>query len=171
MKRIPYIYIILLPYVIYLTLRLILEKVSLNSQGIVLMIIAVVIYCAIAAVSVVSGIIISSFRLSPQEAAVWNLVTKILHLPAHAICFLLHCGMMNPFLMLLSWLPAVVSLPLQAVSATMNTGACINGCKNKKLKTKTAIILALLSYVYIIDIITAVIQVVMCCKKKPRLEG
>lgn len=160
MKRVPYIYVILLPYIIYLTLRLILEKFSLNGQGLVLMIVALVIYCSIAAVAVISGIIISSVKLSPKETSVWNLVIKILHLPAHAVCFLLHCGMMNPFLMLLSWLPAVVSIPLQAVSATMNIGTCINGLKNKKLKTKTAIIFALLSYVYIIDIVTAIMQVV-----------
>jgi len=166
MKRIPYIYIILWPYVTYLTLNLILEKFSMNQQGIIMMLVAVAVYSLIAAGAMISGMVISTFKLSVKEASIWNLIIKLLHLPAHAACFLLFCGMMNPFLMLLSWLPAIASIPLQFVSATTNVGTCINCRKNKKMETKTAVIFALLSYLYIIDIIIAVIQVVLICRKK-----
>lgn len=173
MKRIPHLYMLFLPYIIALGTKLLfsddLAAFFNDEDGMFFWIVYgmfILISCILAIIAVISGIIISVKSLSPRETAVWNLVTKLAYLPVHATCVSYFLGMMNPFLLMVSWVPVVSSLFLQGVSSTMNIGACMNGYKSKKMGIGASVILALLSYVYIIDIIAAVVELVKCMKNK-----
>ena len=151
MKRAPYLYIIILPYIIALGTYLVfgddLAAFFNDENGIALLIIYgifILISFILAIIAVIAGAIFSAKSLSSKETAVWNLITKLVHLPMHVLCFIFFGGMMNPFLFMISWVRILESICLQVFSGTLNIGACIKGYKSGKMGTGASVIMAML---------------------------
>lgn len=158
MKRLPYIYIVIFPYIFY---SLFILTVSFDN----IMVITLISLCIILIIACIFCLINSLKHMKAFELSCWNLLTKLAYTPIYIYMLFLTGGMMNPFLLLVSWVPTVISVILCFLSATANIGACINLFREKKCKLFSAIIFALLSYIIGIDIISAIIQFIRSLRK------
>ncbi|MBR6627028.1 MAG: hypothetical protein IKL04_03485 [Lachnospiraceae bacterium] len=167
MKRIAHVYIIIFPYLFVAVLYGLLMSISETGRLILLGLLAGFMAILIVA-AIISADIISAFKLSPHEACVWNLVTKAVHMPAHLFCYLLLMGMMNPFLLLISWVPLLLSLCLQGISGFASIGACVGCCRKKVMGKGLGILCSLLSFIYILDMLVAIGMVIGAAMAKNR---
>lgn len=91
--------------------------------------------------------------------AVRNLVLKLIHIPVHLFVLIIVGGFMNPFLFLASWIPALFGIGLLIFDGFTNVGACVALYLRKKCRLSAAVLLGLVSFVYIGDIIGAIVQI------------
>ncbi len=167
MKRIAHVYIILFPYLFVVTLYWLICSLD-EVKWLIPAVLLVGLCSTLGVASVIVADIISGFKLSPFEACVWNLVIRAGHLPAHLLCLLLFGGMMNPFLMLMSWIPLLLSICLQGIAGFASIGACISGGRKKIWHPGIAVLFGFLSFIYVLDFIVAIVMLVMAdvAKKK-----
>lgn len=159
--RIPYVVLLGLPYVFMIFFNMWLKS---ETEGDALDQFTVIItaFSLIAALIVQSRMIISSTVMSFRESSIWNLVTKIIYLPAHIYLFSLgyvDSPVYSGFFALIWLVLLCISFDLMTCSAAANIAACAKGHDEGKLKLSTTIIMMILSYVYVADVICAIVQV------------
>ncbi|MDE5583254.1 MAG: hypothetical protein K2J08_06095 [Ruminococcus sp.] len=99
--------------------------------------------------------------------SIMNLIVKIWYLRIHFIALNLAKDMFIIIWFTLgSWVPVAISLFLLLFSAIANVGTCINLYRNKQCKLSTTIILSIMGFIYGLDIIGGIIQLVLSFKRK-----
>ncbi|MBD5159263.1 MAG: hypothetical protein HDT23_03350 [Ruminococcus sp.] len=159
LKVMSYIYIILLPYLVMMSIYFVLLKsVTLSLVCIILLCIAGIFAC-------ISGNVSALADENDIRPAIMNIVTKICYIPVYVICRYFFLGMLNPFLMVVSVIPFAIGICTVCFSGFCNIGVCINLFRKGKCKLFVSVILCLMGFVYVLDIIGAVIQIILCRKK------
>ena len=160
LKILSYIYIILLPYLVMMSIYFGLAKsVILSLICIILLCIAGIFACVSCNISALTG-------KSDVKPAVMNIVTKVCYIPAYVVLRYFFLGMLNPFLVIVSWIPLLISICTIVFSGFCNIEVCINLFRKGRCKLFPAVLLCLMGFIYILDIIGAVIQLIISLKKK-----
>ena len=146
-----------MPYLIIFSAKLILGR-TISKLTAIIFILVLVLICSLGIISCIICNIVSLKEKNGKKSASRNIVIKVCHIPVHLFMFLIFGGMMNPFLIMASWIPIALSISLLAFSGLANTGACINLFRNKKCGLFTAILLLLSSFIYLIDFIAGMVQ-------------
>lgn len=166
--RVPYVVLLVLPYVFAIVFNIWLKAETTDDAGDKFMGIMVT-FSLIGALVVCARMIISSTIMSFRESSIWNLVTKIIYLPAHIYLFSL-CSFgsagFNGFVVLIWLILFLASFDLMRWTAAANIAACAKGHDDGKLKLGTTVIMMILSFVYVADIVVAVVQVVKSSRRK-----
>lgn len=147
----------LFPYLTVLSIGLLLSKLK-----ILLLVLAIFFLTAVGVVSCIS----CNVSAIVGKGSVFNLFVKIVYSPVHLVLLLFAGGMLNPFLFFASWIPLVISAGLLAFSGLCNIGNCISLYRNKQCSLAKTIILSIMGFIYGLDIIGAVIQLITSFKKK-----
>ena len=96
-----------------------------------------------------------------------NLIVKIWYTRIHMVALNFAKDMfMTVWFALGSWVPVTISLFLLFFSGIANVGTCINLYRNKQCKISTTIILSIMGFIYGLDIIGAIIQLIHSLKRK-----
>lgn len=99
--------------------------------------------------------------------SVVNLIAKIWHLHIHVKALSLAKDMfIIIWVTLSSWIPLAISLFLLLFSGIANVGTCVNLYRNKQCKLPSTIILSIMGFIYGLDIIGGIIQLICSFKKK-----
>lgn len=154
------IYLVLMPYLMYW-----LVIASLQLESLLLSVCVIVLLCAIGVAACVLCNMSALTGKSDMKSAVMNMIIKICYIPAYVQLRFFFLGMLNPWLMMASWIPLVVSISLLGFSRFCNIGTCVSLYRKGKCKLSTAVILCLMGFVYILDIIGGIIQ--CFCARKP----
>lgn len=167
MKHLPTLYIILMPYLIFAELFLGMSIISGdNMSGVVFIFLLLLsgLFCLIGVGCCIACNIISLSSMSEMQSAVRNIVIKICHIPAHIAVLLIAAGFLNPFLMLFTWIPLLCGAGLYVYSGGANVCTCMKLVTKKKISFGGAIVLGVMSFVGILDLIAAVIELVKAGK-------
>lgn len=152
-----YAYIILLPYVVY-----VLYDVRYFIPVLILLVVLTVFALVIINISAVhSG--------NNKFFSVMNLILKICCSCTHGFIFYVMYVVreFSVFIFAISHIMfIVISLCILAVSGFSNIGNCISLCRNKKCGSVKAVVLGITGFVYVLDIIGAVIQLICSFRKK-----
>ena len=162
MKTFSFVYMIAVPYLL-LGAVVGIVRISGDNVGkgtLIAALAAVVLLCMIAVAACIMHNTAAIFSLDPETAALQNLIIKLSYLPAHLLMALITLGMMNPFLLLASWIPLFLSWCMIAYSGFGNIGACVNLLRRGKCSVKMSVLLCVLSFCFFGDIIGAAVQTV-----------
>ncbi len=174
MKNIPTIYIILMPYLIFADVffgMYILNKEKMSGAVFILLMLLSCFLCLIGTGCCIACNMISLTSMSEKQSAVRNLIIKICHIPAHLGVLLLAAGFLNPFLMMFAWVPLLCGAGLYVYSGGANVSTCIRLVTNKKCSAGGAVVLGAMSFVGILDIIGALIELMKAGKDQPSQAG
>ncbi len=162
MTKFAYGYLLALPYINVAALLLLLKN-EVDGVSLIIFFVVLALTCLIGAVMNVVYNLCAVTAESPKWYAVRNLILKISHLPVHLLVLMVVMGFMNPFLLLVSWVPALFGFGLLVFDACTNIGTCINLYRHKKCTLGKAVLFCLLSYVYIADLVGAAFQIKRSC--------
>lgn len=157
--KLAFSYIIMMPYLILLVI-LFPAFFDYEVTGAVA-VATVVIICMLCSLAVAACVLYNIWvllSLSDHEAAEKNLLIRGSHIPAHFFMLVLLSGFLNPFLLLLSWIPVAVDISLLVFDACTNICSCINLFRRKRVSFGKAFLLAFLSYIYVGGFVSAFIQ-------------
>lgn len=159
--RIPYVISLIIPYV-FIVFVLIWLEIDTKGDPINELMSIFVIFTLIGALSIYARIIISATVMSFKESSIWNLINKLVYAPIH-FYLILKCDFnevfSNGYYLLFYVLMLLFSNQLLEWSAASNISACAKGHDDGKLKLSTTIWMIILSYVYVADIICAIVQI------------
>ena len=166
MKVFSYIYVVMLPYLI---IGAVLGIVSLfdgeiGKGAIIAILIAIFVLCSVGVCACIMCNIVSLAGFGETHSAVRNLVIKLSHIPAHLLVLVIVGGFMNPFLFLVSWVPALFGVALLCFDACANICGCVSLALRKKTRFLNVVLLCVGSFIYVVDIICAVIQIIISKK-------
>ena len=159
LKVLSYIYVILLPYLVMMSIYFVLLK------SVALSLVCVILLCIVGIFVCISGNVSALTDKNDIRPAIMNIVTKICYIPVYVICRYFFLGMLNPFLMVVSVIPFAIGICTVCFSGFCNIGVCVNLFRKGKCKLFVSVILCLMGFVYVLDIIGAVIQIILCRKK------
>ena len=160
LKVLSYIYIILLPYLVMMSIDFGLAK------SVILLLICIILLCIAGIFACISGNISALADTNGIRPAIMNIVTKVCYIPVYIICRYFFLGMLNPFLLIVSWIPFLIGICTLLFSGFCNIGVCVNLFRKGKCKLFVSVLLCLMGFVYGLDIIGAVIQIIVSLKKK-----
>ena len=119
---------------------------------------------------VIAGIVINVSALtsdSSKSFSVMNLIVKLWYSCIHITMLLFSLGMLATLIFALgSGIPIILSIILLVFSGLCNIGNCINLYRNEKCSLTKTVILIIMGFIYGLDIIGAVIQLIISLKKK-----
>ena len=161
MNIISTVYIVILPYLLLWDIFKIKNKTDIIIYGLLALLM-----CLLGAGACIICNLYSLRKLTDTQSALRNLAIKLCHIPAQLLILLITLGFMNPFLLLLSWLPLAVGVCLLVFDGSSNICACLTLKRRGKCSFKTALILGIFSFVYVGDIIAAIVQLVKSRGKK-----
>lgn len=157
LKIFSYIYVLLFPYLIVMALLLFLPKLR------ILLLVLSIIFLTV--MSIITCISCNIYAVGGKGSG-FNIATKIVYIPVHLFMLIFFAGMMNPFLFLASWIPLAISTGLLVFSGLCNIGNCIGLFRQGKCSFVKAVILCIMGFVYVLDIIGGIIQLITSFKKK-----
>ena len=166
MKKIPIIFIALFPYLFALLTYIIFSESKVLGE---LELIKFAIMTIIMIMLVILNLIITIIVLAKKEfrsVQIINLILKIIYIPAHIFLIFLSSAMANPFLLLVMWIPIAISFALMGITGTVGLVGIIKGYLDKRYSLGGAIIFSILSYLYIFDIVIAIIVCIKARKIK-----
>ncbi len=124
--------------------------------------IVVVPFCCILNIICIVNLVLGNLHTlrvgDSRGAAVRNLAVKLLHIPVHLALFAISMGFMNPFLMAFLFIPFFCGVGLLTYSGVMNIAGCIRLFRENKLSLKKSVLLCVCGFVYVVDVIAAVVQ-------------
>lgn len=150
-----YLYIALFPYLLVLTI------VGLISCDLIILVILLSVIELLLLFISMTGCLLGSLRGKSRSNLFWTLAVKLIHLPVHVLMILLTMGMMNPFLLVIAWLPLLLSFMLMGLSGTLSAGTAVNSFRLKEIGLGFLILFIVLGFLYIVDIIISIIRVVL----------
>ncbi|MDE6425015.1 MAG: hypothetical protein K2K89_02610 [Ruminococcus sp.] len=161
LKIIAYLYMILLPNFLLKTFGM-LAKVEIFSL--------IMMFLVLAVLGLIAGIVINVSAMNSDSSkgfSVINLIVKLWYSCIHVTMLLFSLGMLATLIFALgSGIPIVLSIILLVFSGLCNIGNCINLYRNEKCSLSKTIILSIMGFIYGLDIIGAVIQLIVSLKKK-----
>ena len=167
MKISYWVYLIIMPYIL-LAVCIGLFK-PLGSTDLTPYLLVVIPTCCILNIICIFNIVLGNLHTlrkgSCVAAARRNFWVKYLHIPVYLFLALIFGGMMNPFLMIASIIPLACAGGLMMYSGSMNIAACIKLSREHKISPTAAVILCLCGYVFVVDLIAAIFQVMMSKKE------
>ena len=160
LKIIAYLYMILLPDFLLKTFGM-LAKVEIFSL--------IMMFLVLAVLGLIAGIVINISSVTSDSSkgfSVMNLIVKIWYSCIHITMLLFSLGMLATLIFALgSGIPIVLSIILLVFSGLCNIGNCINLYRNEKCSLVKTVVLSIMGFIYGLDIIGAVIQIISCRKK------
>ncbi len=161
LKILSYVYMILLPNFLLKTFSM-LAHVKLLSL--------IMMFLVLAVLGTVAGIIINVSAIKSDSGkifSVMNLIVKLWYSCIHATMLLFSFGMLATLIFALgSGIPIVLSIIMLVFSGLCNIGNCIGLYRNGKCSLIKAIVLNIMGFVYLLDVIGAVIQLITSLKMK-----
>ncbi|MDE5557933.1 MAG: hypothetical protein K2J32_09650 [Ruminococcus sp.] len=161
LRIMSYIYMMILPNFLLKTFGMLahVKILSLIMMFLVLLILGVI-----------AGIVINVSALtsdSSKSFSVMNFIVKLWYSCIHITMLLFSLGMLATLIFALgSGIPIILSIILLVFSGLCNIGNCINLYQNKKCSLTKIVILIIMGFIYGLDIIGAVIQLIISLKKK-----
>lgn len=161
LRVMSYIYMMILPNFLLKTFGMLahVKILSLIMMFLVLLILGII-----------AGIVINISALtsdSSKNLSVMNLIIKLWYSCIHITMLLFSLGMLATLIFALgSGIPIVLSIILLIFSGLCNIGNCISLYRNKQCSLAKAVILSIIGFIYGLDIIGAVIQIIISFKKK-----
>ncbi|MDE6540194.1 MAG: hypothetical protein K2K66_08380 [Ruminococcus sp.] len=161
LRIMSYIYMMILPNFLLKTFGMLahVKILSLIMMFLVLLILGVI-----------AGIVINVSALtsdSSKSFSVMNLIVKLWYSCIHITMLLFSLGMLATLIFALgSGIPIILSIILLVFSGLCNIGNCINLYRNEKCSLTKTVILIIMGFIYGLDIIGAVIQLIISLKKK-----
>jgi len=137
-----------------------------GENTIKLCLILMVVLCFLGVPACVMCNLASLTSLDDRTSAIRNVVIKVCHLPVHICLLVSTLGFMNPWLLLLMWVPPVLSISLLALSACCNIGACIKLLSRGTCTFKKALLFCLSGFVIVINVVFAGMQLDTVLKKQ-----
>ena len=124
------------------------------------------------------GVLVSDFvtnakgHVSPEKLAKLNMIIKLVHIPAYIIHFVL--GMLGTLASIwgigfVLW-AIIIDLITIALSGTHMLSCVIGIIKQKGANTAISVVAAVLSYIYCIDVLVAILYYVYIRNRKPASE-
>ena len=154
------VYTIIMPYLIFACVYFLLSKQDEVTGAVFALFVVIIILISMMGIAAcVVCNIVSLAALTEVGSARRNLIIKLCHIPAHLVVAAIVSGFMNPFLLLLSWIPMMVGGAFLTLSGAANICACIKLAKNSKCSLKKAILLCVLGFVPVGDIVGAAVQI------------
>ncbi|MBQ1517973.1 MAG: hypothetical protein IIZ46_07215 [Clostridia bacterium] len=159
MKRgiISFIYSAVMPYLVLLCF-IIPGKTGNDETAIKVCFAVMLVLCFLGVPACVICNLASLTSLDDKTSAIRNIVIKVCHLPIHFFLLAITLGFMNPWLLLLMWVPPVMSISLLALSACCNIAACVKLLSRKTCSFKKALFFCLSGFVLVINVVGAGMQ-------------
>lgn len=158
LRIISYIYMILFPNLLFRTFDM------LTGLKIMSFIVALLVMLIL---GIFSGIVINVSAVTSEGSksfSVMNLIVKLWYSSVHISMMLFSLGMLATIIFAFgSGIPIVLSIILLVFSGLCNIGNCVSLYRTGKCSAVKAVVLGVMGFVYVLDIIGAVIQ---CCTKK-----
>lgn len=161
LKVLSYVYMILLPNFLLKTFGMLAHiKIFL----------LIIMFLVLAVLGLIAGIVInvsSATSDSSKVFSVMNLVVKLWYSCIHVTLLLFSLGMLATLIFALgSGIPIILSIILLVFSGLCNIGNCIGLFRQGKCSFVKAVILCIMGFIYVLDIIGGIIQLITSFKKK-----
>ncbi|MDE6502431.1 MAG: hypothetical protein K2L10_10140 [Ruminococcus sp.] len=161
LKIISYFYMIMLPNFLLRTFNM-LAHVKIFSL--------IMMFLVLAVLGIIAGIVINISSVtsdSNKGFSVVNLIVKLWYSCIHITMLLFSLGMLATLVFAGgSGIPIVLSIILLVFSGLCNIGNCISLYINKKCGLAKTVILIIMGFIYGLDVIGAIIELVASSKKK-----
>lgn len=153
------VYALFLPYIILSLISFLFDDIeNMTRLKFILFLVLIILACGLGVLACVMYNYSAYISLNERTAAIYAIILRICHLPAHVLMILVFMGFLNPFLLIVSWVPLAVSFILLVYSGCMNVGACITLFKKRRCSLMAVVIYIVLSFIYIVNIIAAFFQ-------------